>query len=321
MKKETFLKYLFLFVFVALFQSCTENSEDALVEDPSSNWQLKTRLAVMPQEDKETFVWYRDLLTFDEYWGNETVEIDLELKSPVAASEFSKIDFYIVAEEKDGYNYTAPFNTSGKQITSVNVPESGELSLSLEADDVYGLFVNDFENSRSTKLAREGDIFLLYWVITAKDGSTLDSRKSLREGNRFGMKVKVEDYAPPVWEGTFDFEWIVVSGGAEQWGGVYVGKTGSVNITHLGNQVYSMDNLLWDYYYGGPGKVHFNFLTGETYVEGIYSEHWTISNINGPSMDIEFWYTYSDAYDETGTVRFTRTDGADWPSNIYSRPR
>ncbi|WP_341214491.1 hypothetical protein [uncultured Wocania sp.] len=321
MKKGTFFKYLFLFGLVILFQSCTETNDEVLVEDLNADWQLQTRLAVIPQEDKDTFVWYRDLLTNEEYWGNETVEVDLTLKSPLSADKFSKIDFYVVAEEKDGYNYTAPFNTSGKQIASMNVPESGELSLSLEADDVYNLFMSDFKSDRSTKLAKEGDIFLLYWVITANDGSTFDSRKSLREGNRYGMKVKVEDYAPPVWEGTFDFEWIETSGGAVSWGGVFVGKTGSVNITHLGNQVYSMSNLLWDYKYGTSGKIYFNFLSGETYVEGNSSEHWTISNINGSSMDIEFWYSYSDAYDETGTVRFTRTDGADWPTNIYSRER
>ena len=261
------------------------------------------------------------MLTFDEYWGNDEVEINMSIKSNVSTDNFSKVDFYITVEEKDGYNYTAPFNTNGKMIGSVNVPESGEFTYSIKADDAYGLYLNDFKNSRSSVLAREGDIFLLYYVITAKDGTTLDSRQSTKVGNRFGMKVRVEDYAPPVWEGTFDFEWIVVSGGAETWGGVYVGKTGSVNITHLGNQVYSMSNVLWDYYYGTAGKLYFDFLDGETYVEGTRSEHWTISNINGPSMDIEFWYTYSDAYDETGTVRFTRTDGIDWPSNIYSRPR
>ncbi|WP_242132578.1 hypothetical protein [Aestuariivivens marinum] len=320
MKREIIFKCFLFFSAIFLLNSCDE-SDDSISEEVVVKWQEKTRIAFTPVEDKETFIWYYDLLTKEEYWGNDEVEINMSIKSNVSTDNFSKVDFYLTVEEKDGYNYTAPFNTTGKMIGSVNVPESGEFTFNINADDAYGLYLNDFKNSRSSVLAREGDIFLLYYVITAKDGTTFDSRQSIKVGNRFGMKVKVEDYAPPVWEGTFDFEWIVVSGGAEQWGGVYVGKTGSVNITHLGNQVYSMSNLLWDYYYGGPGKLYFNFLSGETYVEGNYSEHWTISNINGPSMDIEFWYTYSDAYDETGTVRFTRTDGADWPSNIYSRPR
>ncbi|GAA3573715.1 hypothetical protein [Snuella lapsa] len=321
MKKKTFFKYTLLFSIIVFFQSCTSSSEDEIIEDPLTNWQAKTRLRVTPQEDKDTFIWYKDLLTNEEYWGNKTVELDMTIMSPLSGSDFSKVDFYLTVEEKEGFNYTAPFDTTGKMIGSKSINDSEEFTLSIDADDAYGLFLSNFKNSRSSSLAREGDIFLLYWVITAKDGSTLDSRTTLREGNRYGMKVKVEDYAPPVWEGTFDFEWIVVSGGAANWGGVYVGKTGSVNIAHLGNQVYSMSNLLWDYKYGTSGKIYFDFLSGETYVEGKSSEHWTISNINGSSMDIEFWYSYSDAYDETGTIRFTRTDGLDWPTNIYSTER
>ncbi|MCF7568282.1 hypothetical protein L3X37_07885 [Sabulilitoribacter arenilitoris] len=319
MKREIIFKYFLFFSAIFLLNSCDE-SDDSVIEEVV-NWKEQTRIAFTPVEDKETFIWYHDLLTNEDYWATDEVEINMSLKSNVSAENFSKVDFYLTVEEKDGYNYTAPFNTTGKMIGSVNVPESGEFTFNIKGDDAYGLYLNDFKNSRSSVLAREGDIFLLYYVITAKDGTTLDSRKSTKVGNRFGMKVKVEDYAPPVWEGTFDFEWIEVSGGAATYGGVFVGKTGSVNITHLGNQVYSMSNLLWDYKYGTSGKIFFDFLSGETYVSGNSSEHWTISNINGSSMDIEFWYSYSDDYDETGTVRFTRTDGADWPSNIYSRSR
>ncbi|TNJ46954.1 hypothetical protein KFZ70_05950 [Tamlana fucoidanivorans] len=320
MKKSTFFIYT-LFCISLFTLSCTESDDVDNAEVSELPWQANTRLAVMPQEDQETFIWYTDLLTNEEYWGNQTVVLDLSIISPLPASSFSAIDFYVVAEEEDGYNYNAPFDTSGKKITTKQVPESGELTLELDANDVYALFQNDFENNRTEQLAREGDIFLIYWVIKLDDGSVFDSRESFKEGSRYGMKVRVEDYAPPVWEGTFNFEWIEVSGGAQSWGGVFVGKTGNVNITHLGNQVYSMDNLLWDYKYGTAGKIYFDFLTGETYVEGNASEHWTISNIDGDSMDIEFWYTYSDAYDETGTIRFTRTDGANWPENIFSRER
>lgn len=317
MRRELIFKYFLFFSAIFLLNSCDE-SDDSISEETAINWQEKTRIAFTPVEDKETFIWYHDLLTNEDYWGNDEVEINMSLKSNISAENFSKVDFYLTVEEKDGYNYTAPFDTTGKMIGSSSVPESGEFTFTINADDAYGLFLSDFNNSRSNILARKGDIFLLYYVITAKDGSTLDSRQSIKVGNRFGMKVRVEDYAPPVWEGTFDFEWIEVSGGAQTYGRVSVGQTGQVTITHDGEGVYSMSNLLWDYYYGGPGKIYYDFIDGLVYVEGSSDAVWYISNIDGPSMDIAFTYYYSAAYDETGTVRFTRTDGADWPTNIYT---
>lgn len=317
MRREIIFKYFLFFSAIFLMNSCDE-SDDSISEETAINWQEKTRIAFAPVEDKETFIWYHDLLTNEDYWGNDEVEIDMSLKSNISVENFSKVDFYLTVEEKDGYNYTAPFNTDGKMIGSETIPESGEFSFKISADEAYGLYLSDFKNSRSNILAREGDIFLLYYVITAKDGTTLDSRQSIKQGNRFGMKVRVEDYAPPVWEGTFDFEWIEVSGGAANYGGVWVGKTGQVTITHDGEGVYSMSNLLWDYFYGGAGKIYYDFIDGLVYVDGSSDAVWYISNIDGPSMDIAFTYYYSAAYDETGTVRFTRTDGADWPTNIYT---
>ncbi|KAB1068157.1 hypothetical protein F6U93_07615 [Tamlana haliotis] len=316
MKKTLILRCFLFFGAILLFNSCSDNDDDTI--NSESIWQLDTKLVFEPVEDKETFIWYYDLQTKQEYWGNDEVEINMRLKSKNPAKDFSKVDFYITVEEKDGYNYSTPFNTDGKMIGSAEIPESGAFTFSLGADEAYGVYENDFQKDRSSTLAREGDIFLLYYVITAKDGSTLDSRESIRESNRYAMKVRVEDFAPPLFEGTFEFEWIELSGGAITYGGVWLGKTGTVNITHDGEGVYSMSNLLWDYKYGGKGKVYYDFLDGLTYVQGSYQEKWSISNLNGASMDIAFTYQYSDAYDETGTVRFTRTDGTDWPSNIYT---
>lgn len=314
MKKKSILKYLLFFSTIFLLQSCDEDTN--IYEEGEFSWQNSTVLKVTPVEDKETFIWYKDLLTFDEYWGNETVELNMKLRSNLSGDQFSKVDFYVTVEEKDGYNYKAPFNTTGKMFTSVDIPESGEFSVSLSAEDVYGLYLNDFQTDRSEKLAIEGDIFLLYWVITAKDGSTLDSR-SVATNDRYAIKVLVQNYAPPVWEGTFNYE--IIDLGYSY--GEAIGDTGQITITHLGEGVYNVSSLTFNYYYSGPGNIVFDFLDGLTYVDpnNDYDDVvWNISNINGASLDIYWTYYWTASYDEWSEVRLTRTDGANWPTNIYT---
>lgn len=316
MNNKSLLGYFLVLCTVFLSQSCDIDADDSYTEGNLS-WQSTTRISAKAVKDKETFIWYHDLLSGEDYWGNDKVELNMKLVSDLKPEEFSTIDIYIVAEEKDGYNYSAPYDSKGKLLKTVDMPSTGEFSLELAATDAYALFANEFLTDRSEVLAAKGDIFLVYWVLNRNDGSKLDSRDHLNY-ERYPIIVRVEDYAPPVWEGTFEYEWIECSNGAVNWGGVFVGQTGTVNIVNLGEGKYSMTNLLWNYYYGSAGYIYYDFISGLTYVEGSYNERWYISNIDGPSMDIRFWYYYSDAYDETGTVRFTRTDGNNWPTNIYT---
>ena len=309
--KKSILKYLLLFSTIFLLQSCDEDTN--IYEEGELSWQNSTTLKVTPVEDKETFIWYKDLLTFEEYWGNETVELNMKLRSNVSADQFSKVDFYVTVEEKDGYNYTAPFNTTGKMFTSVDMPESGEFSVSINATDSYALYMNDFKTDRSTKLPVADDIFLVYWVITAKDGSMLDSR-SEATNDRYAMKVRVENFAPPVWEGTFNYEWIDIGYSY----GKQIGATGTTTFTNLGEGVYDVDNGNFHYAYSGPGTLTYDFLTGLCSFAGTYQTVWEISNVDGASLDIYWSYQWTASYDEWGTVRLTRTDGKDWPTNIHT---
>jgi len=316
MKKKSILKYLLFFSTIFLLQSCDEDTN--IYEEGELSWQNSTVLKVTPVEDKETFIWYKDLLTFEEYWGNETVELNMKLRSELSADQFSKVDFYVTVEEKDGYNYTAPFDRTGKMLTSVDIPESGEFSLALNATDAYALFINDFQTDRSSKLPVADDFFLVYWVITAKDGSTLDSR-SVANNDRYAIKVRVEDYAPPVWAGDYNYE--IIDVGYNCGGSNAIGTTGTISIAHLGTGVYRVSSLTFNYCYSGAGNIVFDFLDGLTYVDpnNDYDDVvWNISNINGTSLDIYWTYKWTANYGEWSKVRLTRTDGVNWPTNIYT---
>lgn len=312
MKKKSIFKSLLFLGAIFLLQSCESNDEPLMEE--AVNWQERTRISFKAAEDKETFIWYHDLLTNADYWGNDEVEVDMTIKTNVSVDLLDKVDFYITVEEKDGYNYSAPFNTDGKMISSVSIPESGEFTFKMNADDAYDLYKNDFHNDRSSVLARAGDIFLVYYVITAKDGSTFDSRKSLKEGMRFGLKVRVEDYAPPVWAGTFDYEVIDI--------GYSCGTLkGQLTFVNEGEGVYHIPSLTFNYCWSGSGKINYDFITGLVKVDpnNDYDDVvWNISNINGTSLDIYWTYYYTASYGEWSKVRLTRTDGANWPTNIYT---
>lgn len=318
MKKQFILNPILVVSAIILLHSCTVNDDD-LYQEPAleESWQQQTKLEVLPVFNKETFKWEVDTYNETGNWKNDEVELNMKIVT-TANVEFTKVDFYSIAEEKNGYNYSKPFDAVGKKIHTVSLSGMKEFSWTLKADEVYNLFINDFKNDRSGMYyALEGDKFLLYWVITASNGSVLDSRLDPNY-DRYLISTKVRTVLPKIFEGEFDFEWIELTKGAEVEGGVSLGETGTVLITYdEDNDYYLMDNLLWNYFYGSPGKLYYK-PDGLVYVEGENQEKWTISNINGNSMDIEFWYMYSDEYDEIGKVRFTRKDGKNWPTNLYT---
>jgi len=326
MKKNIILRYLLILSFIYSFQSCNDELDSEFSEANTENipWQADTHIKIQPVKDKEAFIWLTNVITLEQFWGNDTVELNLALNSVITNTSFSKIDFYLTAQEKDGYNYTPPYDTTGKLLTSITeIPEDGKINLKIKADDVYELFKNDFVNPRPEAPLLAGDLFELHWIITNVDGSVLNSNDFIEGEYRFGFTTLYKEKKPPSWEGTFDYEWIYVSDGAEEWGGVAVGDKGQITIEELTDatetqKVFDVSHLLFNYNYGGPGKLYLDFNTGETYVEGNSEEKWVISNVDGPTLEISWTYKYSEDYDEYGTVRLTRTDGEDWPENFHS---
>lgn len=323
---NNYLKFIFVLSLIFNFSSCSneyENEFASVVPPENMPWQANTGLKIKPEKDKEAFIWETNLLTQEQYWKNKEVTLHINLKSPVPATDFEKIDFYLTAQEKDGYNYNPPYDTEGRFYKTVTgFPESGDFILKIDAEEAYDLFKNDFVNPRPNAPLLEGDLFELHWVITYKDATTLNSKDYIGSEYRFGFATLYKDFAPPVWEGSFDYEWIYVSDGGIQWGGVDVGDTGQINIveTEPGSGLYDVDDLSFGYKYGGPGQIKFDFTSGLlTVIDDTWREQkWSISNINGPTLEITWTYKYTESYDEWGTVTLTRTDGANWPENIHT---
>lgn len=302
-------------------QSCSDDF--STIEEIETSWQESTHLILTPVEGKEAFIWEKSIETSEQYWKNTSVEFDVVINSEIANTEVSKIDFYITAEERDGYNYTAPFDTDGKLVSTVSsISEDGKFSIELDAEEVYQLFSSDFKNDRTESQIIKGDLFELHWVVSAKDGSVMDSRDYVAGEYRLSFEGIYQELAPPIWEGTYDFEWIEVSEDLPMYG-VNLGDTGEMTIIQSSTLgTYDIPNMLFSLNLGMPyhGKLIYDYPSGETKFEDSigYAGTWLLSNINGSSIDVAYFSPMLDAYGISGKVRMTRRDGENWPTNIFT---
>ena len=275
MKKYEILKYLLIFTLIFSFLACDDtidNEFDEAVELRSLPWQASVKMDVAAVEDKEVFIWLTNVVTLEQYWGNETVELEMTFSSGIPTENYTKIDFYLTAEEVDGYNVTDPFDTEGRFLKTISeLPEDGEFSLHINGNDAYELFKSDFLNSRSEVPLLDGDLFEIHWILTNNDRSTYNSKDYVGGDTRFGFATLHKEKKPPSWEGTFEYECIYVSDGGLNYGGVEVGDTGEITIVETTgtlelNKLFDVDDLSFGYYYGGPGALSLNFNTGKTAV-------------------------------------------------------
>ena len=319
-------KLMFLFSIAFFIQSCDEEGYTDSISDPVNAenlpWQALTNLSIYAEEEMGNFIWLKDLLSFEEYWGNDTVVLNIELDSNQDLTFFTNVEFYLTAQELNGYNFQPPYNTQGKLLANVPITSFDEATksyqLSISVDNVVALFGDDFQNDRSENPLLEGDIFEIHYKLIHDSDDYLDSRESSGIDTRYGFSVQYKDFAPPVWEGTFNYEYTDATGNAEYYGGIQVGETGTIDITHLGDQVYSLPNLGMSYYYTRSGTLTFDFLSGLVEIEGSYEEKWNITKVDGPTVYIDMEYRYSAGYDEYWSFSLTRTDGNDWPTNLYT---
>lgn len=326
MKKFKITKYLLIFSLFFSYIACEDANDseftDAIIASDLP-WKVSTNLDIVPTEEKEAFVIYRDVLSGSLSWGNEMVELNVQLKSAHALSTISKVEFLVTAEEKDGYNYTAPFDTEAKSIETVSsISENGSFTFELNGNDLGTLFASKYTKPRNETSLIPGDLFQIHWVITSTDGEKMDSRNNVDGDYTYGIKVVVVDVAPPIFKGTFEYEWTAVSAGGLNYGGVSVGQKGNmiIDLAPKSFTEYTVNHLGADYYYGGPGSLVYDYESGlVTIIDSSWrAQKWNITKVEGNTLTIDWTYYYTPYYDESGTFTLTRTDGEDWPTNIHT---
>lgn len=326
MKRLKFLFGLLIIAVMTNLQSCSEEGFSDEIDGPQmvNTFEGQTKLKIVIPEGEDKLIYTQDVITLEQFWTNESLDWEVHLESGMGIDAVAKIEFFLNLEEEGGYNSQPPFSTNGMLVkTYTEIPEDGVIAFSLSGEEVSGAFQGLFRNTRAEyPFLEETDIFELEWVITSNDGEVFDSREYASQEYRAGFSYDYTLYSPPSFAGTFDFEWIELSDGGATYGGVSLGGTGSVTIPFDsyadGIGTFSMNNLLFDYYYGTAGTIYYNFETGLVTIEGSLEEKWNIVNIDGPHMDIAWEYRYTAGYDESGTVRLTRTDGKDWPEEMYT---
>ncbi|MCZ4695575.1 hypothetical protein DWB61_12690 [Ancylomarina euxinus] len=317
MKIYSYIKYLLIGSLFFTLQSCDDNFAD--LKEKSLTWQESTHLKINAVEGKENFIWEKSVETSLQYWKNTSIELDVVINSKKARTELSKIDFYITAEERDGYNYSAPFDTNGKLLRTISaIPEDGKLSLALNAEEVYQMFSSDFKNDRTVSKVLSGDLFELHWVITAKDGSVMDSRNYVGGEYRYDFSGLYLELSP-VWPNTFKVEWLAGKDLLEMIGASFASDEITITAT-TASGTYDAP-YLFNANIGMPfmASLVFNSDTGETQVADVWGlgAGWKFSNIDGVSLDIELTGTENILMPGAYKVRLTRTDGANWPTNIH----
>lgn len=317
---KNIIRLLIAIVCIPLFHSCDEDEMDVRQPD-AFDVTLKddAALKLSPSNPETTFI-YNVESTGDEYWNLTTLTYDVSLESDnFSMTDISKIDFYLFVEETNGSDYNYLGGKQGKLIKTIQNP-TNPLQLSISKEEIEQLYANDFSANHNGGILPD-DIFELRWVITGEDGSVYDTRtECVGFDCSYGFGSKVVQVAPPIWAGTFDYEWIALTANAQSYGRVSVGQTGTMTFTlQPGSYTeYDVSHLTADYYYGGPGAISYNYDTGNVEVIDLSgnAQTWDITSVDGPTLTIDFSYRYSVGYDEYGTFTLTRTDGQDWPSNI-----
>lgn len=319
--KKIILFYLGLLL-LPVFQSCEEEDDVVTPRPYNATWVDNATLKFTPAvEDIKAFEYYVEAgANGSQYWNTTDVDFNVALElGDASASEISKIDIYAFAEETDGENFKYLGGEQGKLYETISNP-SESFVISFSKDKLEELFKNDFSANHNGQVATN-DIFEFKWVITGKNGSVVDTRVDCFGFNcTYGIGTNVIDVAPPIWAGTFNYEWIAATANATVYGRVTVGKTGTMTFTLQPGffTVYDVSHLTADYYYGSSGTLTYDYESGLVEIQGRYAQKWNIVDVSGPTLTIDFSYQYSAGYDEYGTFTLTRTDGQDWPSNIHT---
>ncbi|WP_067149774.1 hypothetical protein [Pseudotamlana agarivorans] len=320
--KKIILYYLSFLLFLPVFVSCVEEDEIVVPDAYTETWKDEVALIFTPAvPDVRAFEYYIESgAGGQEYWNSTDVDFNVAFNLDDAdLSQIAKIEFYAFAEETHGDSYKYIGGEEGK-LYDTFTDVSDTMMLHLSKDKLESLFTNDFSSNHNGMVLAD-DFFELKWVITAKDGSVVDTRRDcLGFTCTYGIGTNIIYVAPPIWEGTFNYEWIAATTNAEIYGRISVGQVGTMTMTLKPGYftIYDVSHLSADYFYGSGGTLDYNYETGLVKISGIDAQKWDITKVDGPTLTIDFSYSYSAGYDEYGTFTLTRTDGQDWPANIHT---
>lgn len=319
--KTRILLYIAVLIFPFL-NSCEENDDIIQPELVGEHWIDYVKMQFTPVTEGETHFIYNKVLgdTPDEYWSTTELDFDVTLDPGSASlSDISKIDIYVFAEEKHGDTYKYLGGAQGKLFTTITDPNE-MFQITISKTQLEDIFQTEFSADHNGEILLE-DLFEFKWAITGKDGTVYDTRTDC-----FGfdcthaVSSRVVEVAPPIWEGTFNYEWTAATANAQSYGNISVGQTGTMTFSLKPGYytVYDVSHLTADYYYGSGGTLDYNYDSGLVEITGRYDQKWDIVKVEGATLTIDFSYQYSVGYDEYGTFTLTRTDGEDWPANIHT---
>ncbi|MCP4460749.1 MAG: hypothetical protein GY816_22420 [Cytophagales bacterium] len=256
------------------------------------------------------------------------LNLDWEEKDKGAENPISKVTFYVQMEEIiDGVQNTYGYDSELELGSVDDFSDIENVTFTFNSTDVYALFESSFDGSRDQYdvKARPGDSFVIWWKITGNDGSIL-SVDCFGPGCQYGFGVDAKSDVFNWWDGTFDYEWIDASDDVMYWDDYYggpaveIGGTGTITFaaTENAGETY-VSQSMFNYYFSAnddaTALINHDEYTGLFEIEGDMGIEWTISNIDGSSLDI--WWTYDTSYDDWAEVTLTRQDGKDWPTNMY----
>ena len=270
-------------------------------------------------------------------WFNQEVNLNFQLRTERDVSEIAQMNFYVSAQEENGYNYDSfdGFKTLLRTVENVDIPSSKNIEITFDALELGALFEDKFQNTTKGDKSRtadypllEGDFFTVTWVIKFADGTMFDSSKKVSPYNSHSIATSQIQIAPPIWEGTFPFELIDITASAMQYDSTFrVGKTGTLSITETGPGEFTVADggagFYWKYANNYPdAAMVYDFASGLTDITlrttGTKSyASWSISVVDAKTVDITWYYNYAGYGTRFGaTARVTRSDAYDWPTNL-----
>ncbi|MCZ4695567.1 hypothetical protein [Ancylomarina euxinus] len=312
MKKIKYIPLLISLIGLAIgFNSCDE--ENLSKED--FEWKAEAMTLVMPGE-------YRNFFYATNADAFIVEELDFNISVlPASANDadaVDKLEVYAFLQETDGDVQVMHGGESGKLFkTYVDIPDFSEFQVHVTIDELYELFKDDLLNKNRPNKLVSTDLIEFKWVITDKSGKVTDTRMDCSGSNcQYILGVDTGFACPNDLSGVLNYEVLEKGSGATG----SVGQTGSVEITRVSlSGDYTIDDCQFGTSYNGNKfgcKIKDKDCGSLLDLDGADGTEWEITNINGPTCDITWTYSYTDGYDEWAKVRVTRADGQDWPIDL-----
>lgn len=312
MKKIKYIPLLIAFIGLAIgLNSCEEES----FSKDDFKWKQEAMTLVIPGEYKNFF-----------YASNAEAfivdEVDFTISVIPASADnemmIEKLEVYAYFQEMDGDQEVMHGGSDGKLFQTITeMPDFSHIDAKITIDEIYNLFESDLINKNRPNKLLTSDLVQLKWVITDEGGNITDTRQDCSGSHCQYLFGVDEGFAcPNDLSGVLNYE--VLAKGAGSSG--FVGKTGTVEITRVSlSGEYTIDDCQFGTSWNGSkygAKLFDVDCSNLIRLEEPDGTKWEITNINGPTCEITYTYYYTASYDEWATVRVTRADGKDWPTDL-----